>query len=77
MTADEYNNTYHLSIGKKDITVDYSDLIEETETSHKSPKFKVGDRIIITTYKNSFSKGYIDNWPREIFPIDFVLKNNL
>ena len=30
----------------------------------------------ITKYKNIFSKGYTKNWSKEIFVIDFVLKNN-
>ena len=55
--VDQYNNTYHCSIGKKPIDVDYSALNEDTESSHKAPKFKVGDRVRITKYKNNFSKG--------------------
>ena len=31
----------------------------------------------ITKYKNIFLKGYAENWPREIFFIDSVLKTNL
>ena len=55
--VDQYNNTYHCSIGKKPIDVDYSALNEDIESSHKAPKFKVGDRVRITKYKNNFSKG--------------------
>ena len=29
-----------------------------------------------TKQKNNFSKGYTENWSREIFIIDSVLKNN-
>ena len=57
--VDEYNNTYHCSISKKFIDAGYQYLTEEIEFSHKAPKFKVGDRVRITTYKNIFSKGYI------------------
>ena len=39
-------------------------------------KFKVNDRVRITKYKNIFSKGYTENWSREIFIIDSVLKTN-
>ena len=39
-------------------------------------KFKVGDRVRITKYKNIFSKGYTKNWSREILVIDSVLKAN-
>ena len=46
------------------------------ETNHKAHKFKVNDRVRITKYKNIFSKGYTENWTREIFDIDSVLKTN-
>ena len=36
----------------------------------------LNDKVRITKYKNTFSKGYTENWPREIFIIDFVLKTN-
>ena len=39
-------------------------------------KFKVNDRVRITKYKNIFSKGYTENWSREIFIINSVLKTN-
>ena len=41
--VDEYNNTYYCSMEKKPIYVGYSDLIEDIESSHKAPKFKVTD----------------------------------
>ena len=62
--VDEYNSTYH-SIGKKRIDHDYSALTEEFELSHKVLKFKVGDRVRITKYKNIFSKVCTDNWPKK------------
>ena len=65
--VDEYNNTYHRSIGKKPIDADYSALTEKIESSHKTPKFKVGDRLMIIKYKGIFSKGYPENWSRKIF----------
>ena len=42
----------------------------------KAAKFKVGDRVIITNYKNIFSKGYINNWSNKIFGIDSVFRTN-
>ena len=51
---DEYNNTYHQSIGKKLIHADYSALTEGVESSCKAPKFKVGDRVSTSKYKNMF-----------------------
>ena len=73
--VDQYNNTYHHSTGKKPINADYSALTEKIETNPKAPKFK--DRVRITKYKNIFSsKGYTQNWSREMFIIDSVLKTN-
>ena len=69
-------NNYHGSIGKKPIDTDYSDLSEEIESSHKAPKFKVGDIARITEYNNVFRKGYTKKCSREIFSIDSVLKTN-
>ena len=42
----------------------------------KTPQFKVDDRVKITKYKNIFSKDYTENWSREIFVIDSLLKIN-
>ena len=42
----------------------------------KAPKFKGNDRVRITMYKNIFSKGYTENWSREIFIMDSMLKTN-
>ena len=74
--ADQYNKTYHHSVNKKPINADYSTLAEKIETNSKTPKFKVNDRVRITQNKNIFSKGYTENWSREIFIIDSVLKTN-
>ena len=73
---DEYNNTYHRSLSKKPIHADYSALTEEIELAHKTLKLKVIDRVRFTTCKNIFSKGYTNNWSREIFLINSVLKTN-
>ena len=64
--VDQYNNTYHHSINKKPINADYCALTENIESNPKAPKFKVNDRVRITKYKNIFSKGYTENWSREI-----------
>ena len=49
-------------------------MTEKIEANFKAPKFKVNDRVKITKYKNIFSKGYTENWSREIFIIDYILK---
>ena len=53
-----------------------SDLREKLISSHETPKFEIGDRSRITDYKNSFSKGCIEKWLKEIFMIYSVLKTN-
>ena len=75
--ADEYHNTYHRSVGKKPIHADYFPLIEEIQSSHKAPKFKVGDRVRITKYNNIFSKDSTKKCLNEMFVIDSVLETNL
>ena len=51
-------------------------MTEKIEANSKVPKFEVNERVRITKYKNIFSKGYTENWLREIFIIDYVLKPN-
>ena len=39
------------------------------EINNKDPKFKAGDRVRISKYKNIFAKGYMPNWSEELFVI--------
>ena len=39
------------------------------EVNGNDPKFKVGDHVRISKYKNIFAKGYIPNWSEEFFVI--------
>ena len=39
------------------------------EVNDKDPKFKVGDHVRISKYKNIFAKGYPPNWSEEIFVV--------
>ena len=50
--VDQYNNTYHSSIGKKHINAAYSALTGKIKTNPKAYKIKVNDRVRITKYKN-------------------------
>ena len=60
--VDEYNNTYHATIKMKPIDVKDNTYINTSkEINNKDPKFKVGDRIRISKYKNIFAKGYMPN----------------
>ena len=47
--VDEYNNTYHCSIGKNSIHADYSALTEEIDLSHKATTYKVGESGLLST----------------------------
>ena len=71
--ADEYNNTYHTTIKMKHIDVkDNTYINADKETNNKDPKFKVGDHVRISKYKNIFAKGYMPNWSKEVFVIKKV-----
>ena len=74
---DQYNNTYHHYTNEKPINANYSALTEKIETNPKASKFKVNDRVRITKHNNIFSKRYTENWSREIFLIDSILKTNI
>ena len=42
------------------------------EINNKDPKFKIGDYVRTSKYKNIFAKGYMPNWSEEIFVIKKV-----
>ena len=71
--VDKYNNTYHTTIKMKPIDVkDNTNINADKEINYKDPKFKVGDRVRISKYKNIFAKGYMSNWSEEVFVIKEV-----
>ena len=41
----------------------------DEESNEKDLKFKVGDHVRISKYKNVFAKGYAPNWSEEIFVV--------
>ena len=58
----KYNNTYHTSIKMKPVDVkDNTYIAFKKEVSDKNHKFKFGDHVRISKYKNIFAKGYIQN----------------
>ena len=60
--VDEYNNTHHRTIKMKPIDVKSDSFAEYNEESNeKTPKFRVGDHVRISKYKNGFAKGYAPN----------------
>ena len=71
--VDEYNNTYHRTIKMKPVDVKDNTYIDfKKEVNDKDPKFKVGDHVRISKYKNIFTKGYTPNWSEEVFVIKKV-----
>ena len=69
----EYNNKYHTSIKIKPVDVKDNTYIEvKKEIDNKDPKFKVGDHVRISKYKNIFAKGYMPNWSEDIFVISKI-----
>ena len=52
--VDECNNTYHTIFNQK---------------KERDPKFKIGDYVRISRYKNIFAKRYTTNWSEEVFVI--------
>ena len=68
--VNKYNNTYHRAIKMKPIDVKDNTYINiDKGVNDKDPKFKVGDRVRISKYKNIFAKDYTPNWSEEIFVI--------
>ena len=64
----EYNNTYHRAIKMTPVDVENNTYIDfQKKVNDKDPKFKVGDHIITSKYKNIFAKGYTPKWSEEVF----------
>ena len=71
--VDKYNNTVHRTIKMKPIDVTSDSYAEYNEDSNVTkPKFKVGDHVKISKYKNIFAKGYTQNWSGEVFIISKI-----
>ena len=71
--VNKYNNTVHKTIKMKPIDVTSDSYAEYNEDSNKKdPKFKVGDHVRISKYKNIFAKGYTPNWSEEVFVINKI-----
>ena len=62
--VDQYN-TYHHFVNTKSFNAGYFASMEKSDTNSKDPKCKT-----------IFSKVYTENWSREIFIINIVLKTN-
>ena len=66
----KHSNTYHRTFKMKSIDVKDNTYINiGKEFIDNDPKFKVGDHVRISKYKNILAKGYTPNWSEEIFVI--------
>ena len=65
----KYNNTVHRTIKMKPVDF-YAEYNEDS--NKKDPKFKVGDHVRISKYKNIFAKGYAPNWSEEVFVVSKI-----
>ena len=71
--VNKHNNTYHSTIKMKPVDVKSSTYIEASkEVNQKDPKFKIGDTVRISKYKNIFAKGCVPNWSEEAFAMKKV-----
>ena len=80
--VNKYNNTKHSTIKMKPIDVGDTTKPSSLERNNKrvyidehnekDSRFKIGDRVRISRYKNIFAKGYTPNWSKEIFIVDKI-----
>ena len=70
--VNEYNNTKHSTIKMEPIDVRDNKRVYIDEHNEKDSRFKVGDRVRISKFKNIFAKGYTPNWSKEIFIVDKI-----
>ena len=72
--VNQYNNTYHTTIKMKPVNVKDNTYIDPMvfHSNDKDPKFKAGDHVRISKYKNIFAKGNTSNWSEEAFVIKKV-----
>ena len=71
--VNKYNNTVHRTIKMKPIEVTSDSYAEYNEDSNeKDLKFKVGDYVRISKYKNIFANGYTPNFSDKIFVVSKI-----
>ena len=71
--VNKYNNTVHRIIKMKSMDVKDNTYVDsKKKVDDKDPKFKVGDHVRISKYKNIFAEGYTPNWSEENFVVDKI-----
>ena len=67
------NNKYYSTIKMVPTDVKSNTYIDSSKViNEKDPKFKIGDTVRISKYKNIFAKGYVLNWSEFVFVIKKV-----
>ena len=71
--VNEYKNTYHRTIKMKPIDVKDNTYIDSIkQVNDNDPKFKVGNHVRISKYKNTFAKDYTPNWSEVVLTISEI-----
>ena len=71
--VNKYNNTYHSTIKMKPVDVESNKYIDSSKKIYnKDCKYKIGDIVSMSKYKNIFAKGSVSNWSEEVFVIKKV-----
>ena len=69
----KHNNTCHSTIKMKPVDVKSNRHIDSSkEINNEKPKFKIGDIVRISKYKNIFAKGYTSNLSEEVLVVKKV-----
>ena len=71
--VNKYNDTVHRTIKMKPIDVESGSYAEYNEDSNvTTPKFKVGDHVRISKYRNIFAEESIKNWSEKVFIVSKI-----
>ena len=72
--VNKYNNANHKTIKMKPDNLKSSTYSNSSkEINYKDPKFKIGDIVRISKYRNIFVKGIVSNWFEEVFVIKKII----
>ena len=70
--VNKHNNTKHSTIKMKPINVKNNKRVDIDKHNEKYSRFKVGDRVRISKFKNIFPTGYTPDWSKEIFIVNKI-----
>ena len=75
--VNKYKDTYHSAIKMKPLNVKSNACFNSgKEINDEDRKFKIGDNVVISKYKNIFAKRYVPNWSDKVFVIKRI-KNSV